>query len=152
MEHTACINALNDLIQINNDRIAGYQTALDELKDGKDSDLRTLFTNMIGESHQYKKELTDLVVEYGGTPADGTTVSGSIYRAWMDVKAMFTGGDRATVLKNCEAGEDAAQKAYQMALDNDDVMVRTKELVRAQKSALKTSHDEIKSLRDAAVL
>ncbi len=149
MEHKACIDALNDLIQINNDRIVGYQKGIDELKDGQDTDLKSLFGNMISESTSYKKDLEDLVLEYGGSPADGTTTSGKLYRAWMDVKAVFTGGDRETVLNNCEAGEDAAQKAYQMALDDEAVMPRTKELIRQQKLALKASHDQIRSLRDA---
>lgn len=151
MEHEACIDALNDLIQINNDRIVGYQKAIDELKDDRDADLKSLFSGMISESASYKKDLEDLVVEYGGSPANGTTTSGKLYRAWMDVKAVFTGGDRETVLNNCEAGEDAAQKAYQMALDDEAVMPRTKELIRQQKSALKASHDQIRSLRDAVV-
>ncbi len=151
MEHKACIDALNDLIQINNDRIVGYQKGIEELKDDQDADLKSLFSTMISESTEYKKELEDLVVEYGGSPADGTTTSGKLYRAWMDVKAVFTGGDRETVLNNCEAGEDAAQKAYQMALDDEEVMPRTKDLIRKQKSALKASHDQIRSLRDAVV-
>lgn len=150
MEHKACIEALNDLIKINNDRIEGYQKATNELKDGQDSDLKSLFSSMISESQQYKRELEDLVTEYGGETADGTTASGKLYRAWMDVKAMFTGGDRKTVLSNCEAGEDAAQRAYKMALEDDEVMVRTKDLIGQQKSAMRTSHDKIKALRDAA--
>lgn len=150
MEHKACIEALNDLIKINNDRMEGYQRAIDELKDGQDADLKALFTNMISESAIYKRELESLVMEYGGETADGTTASGKLYRAWMDVKAMFTGGDRKTVLSNCEMGEDAAQKAYQMALDDDDVMPRTKELIMQQKSSMRTSHDRIKAMRDAA--
>jgi len=149
MEHKACIEALNDLIMINNDRIEGYDRAIKELKDGQDEDLKQLFEQMQIESRQYKRELEQLVTEYGGTPADGTMTSGKLYRAWMDVKAAFTGGDRKTVLNSCEAGEDAAQKAYQMAMDDDDVMPRTKELIRQQKSSLRTSHDRIKALRDA---
>ena len=47
---------LNDLIQINNDRIVGYERAMKELKD-EDADLKVLFTTMIGESHQYKWRL-----------------------------------------------------------------------------------------------
>src|SRR5690606_14808819 len=144
MDHKACIEALNDLIKINNDRMEGYQRAIDELQDGMDTDLKNLFSNMITESHEYKRQLEQLVMEYGGSTAEGTTASGKLYRAWMDVRALFTGGDRKTVLSNCEAGEDAAQKAYQMALDDDDVMVRTKELIRQQKAALKISHDQIK--------
>jgi len=34
---------LNDLIEINNDRIKGYEKAIEELKDG-DQDLKTLFS------------------------------------------------------------------------------------------------------------
>ena|SRR5690606_633027 len=149
MDNKACIGALNDLIKINNDRIEGYDRAAKELPDGQDADLKQLFEQMEIESRQHKRELEMLVTEYGGTPAEGTMTSGKVYRAWMDVKAAFTGGDRKTVLNNCEAGEDAAQKAYQMALDDDDVMPRTKNLILEQKRQLRTSHDRIKALRDA---
>ena len=47
---------LNDLIQINNDRINGYERALKELKD-EDDDLRALFTNFIDQSRQIKMAL-----------------------------------------------------------------------------------------------
>jgi len=149
MDHTACIEALNDLIKINNDRIEGYQRAIEELPERKDTDLKSLFTAMVSESMGYKAELENLVRKYGGSTEEGTTVSGKLYRAWMDVKAMFTGGDRKTVLSNCEAGEDAAQKAYRMALDDEEVMPQTKDLIMQQKVALKASHDRIKALRDA---
>jgi uncharacterized protein (TIGR02284 family) len=147
--HEACINVLNDLVKINNDRIEGYQKAVDELKDGEDFDLKTLFSRMIMESEQYRTELSDMILSYGGEVADGSMASGKLYRAWMDVKAFFTGGDRETVLNNCETGEDAAQKAYQMALEEEDIMPETKELIARQKATLKQSHDEIKALRDA---
>lgn len=150
MEHKACIEAMNDLIKINNDRIEGYQRAIDELKEGQDVDLKSLFTNMISESKAYKRELEQLVTEYGGETAEGTTASGSLYRVWMDVKALFTGGDRKTVLSNCEAGEDAAQNAYKMALEDKNLMTRTKDLISQQKSSMRTSHDKIKAMRDAS--
>ncbi len=112
------VEVLNDLIQINNDRIEGYHKAAEELKDA-DGDLKSLFNNMASESSKYKQELTQHVSRLGGEPAKDTTVSGKIYRAWMDVKATFTGKDRGAVLASCEFGEDAAQKAYDMALAAD---------------------------------
>ncbi len=150
MAHEACIEALNDLIQINNDRIAGYEKAIDELGDNLDSDLKILFTKMIAESGKYKADLAAMVASYGGKVAEGSTLAGKLYRAWMDVKAVFTGGDRKTVLSNCEAGEDAAQRAYQMALNDEEVMPETKVLIAKQKQELLSSHNEIKALRDAA--
>jgi uncharacterized protein (TIGR02284 family) len=147
---TRTINAeiLNDLVQINNDRIEGYQRAISELQP-EDSDLKTLFTRMVGESHQYKMSLATEIQALGEEVENGTTNSGKIYRAWMDVKAVFTGHDRQTVLNNCEFGEDAAQKAYKMALAEEGLSSFLKTLITDQKAALRISHDEIKALRDS---
>jgi len=147
---TRTVNAeiLNDLVQINNDRVAGYEKAIEELK-SEDSDLKSLFVRMIGESHQHKMALATEVQALGDEIEEGTTNSGKIYRAWMDVKAVFTGHDRKTVLNNCEFGEDAAQKAYKMALDEEGLSADLRALITEQKAALRVSHDEIKALRDA---
>lgn len=140
---------LNDLIQINNDRVAGYEKAMAELKT-EDSDLKTLFVKMIGESHTHKMALATEVQSFGEEIETGTTNAGKIYRAWMDVRAVFSGHDRKTVLNNCEFGEDAAQKAYKMALDEEGLASNLRDLITAQKAALRVSHDEIKMLRDAS--
>lgn len=150
METNEKTGVLNDLILINNDRIKGYQTAKEELKDGNE-DLKSLFTNMIEESHTLKMALTTEVSASGEDIEEGTTNSGKIYRVWMDVKAAFSGHDRKAVLENCEFGEDAAQKAYEMALQEEDLPGNIRSLISQQKATLKISHDKIKSLRDAQV-
>jgi uncharacterized protein (TIGR02284 family) len=137
---------LNDLIQINNDRVEGYERAAKEA-DAKDLDLISLFNDMAGESRQYLSELRRYVQSNGEKPAEGTTLSGKIYRAWMDVKATFTGKDRKAILASCEFGEDAAQKAYKEALE-EDLTADVRQLVVDQKSSLRKSHDRIKRLRD----
>ena len=147
---TASVNKeiLNDLIEINNDRVAGYEKAIEDLKDG-DSDLKSLFVEMIGQSHKHKSTLAQEVQVLGGEAETGTTASGKIYRAWMDVKAVFTGHDRQTVLNNCEFGEDAAQKAYKMALETDGLSADLRSTITEQKADLRASHDKIKALRDS---
>ena len=105
------VEVLNDLVMINNDRINGYQRAIKELKSG-DTDLKTLFDQMIVESQQIKSDLAHEIQVLHGDVENGTTEMGKIYRVWMDVKAIFTGDDRHTILSNCEAGEDAVQRAY----------------------------------------
>ena len=143
------IEILNDLIQINNDRVAGYERAINELKD-EDADLRTVFQSYATNSSRHVVELTEEVIKAGGQPSDGTTNSGKIYRAWMDVKATFTGSDRLTVLSNCEFGEDAAQKAYKEAIaEQHELTDSARTLVSKQQAELKTAHDIIKEARDA---
>lgn len=142
------VEVLNDLIRINHDRTEGYAKAADNARD-IDVDLRAIFNKMGNESREYAQQLTDEVVHLGGEPASGTTASGKIYRAWMDVKATFTGKDRTSVLAACEFGEDAAQRAYQEALASDAEMeAGVRQLIATQKSALKNSHDLIKKYRD----
>lgn len=151
MNHSASIEALNDLIKINNDRIIGYRKAINELKEDQDDDLKEVFSNMISESEQYIDTLSQKVEAYGGNPTDDTTLPGKIYQAWMDVKAFFSGGDRKTVLSNCETGEDAALRAYQAALDDDEIMNETKIIIEEQMASLEQSHDKIRTLRDVSL-
>jgi uncharacterized protein (TIGR02284 family) len=142
------VEVLNDLIKINNDRIDGYEKALEEVKD-IDLDLRGLFQKMANESRENVAELSREVASLGGEIATGTTNSGKIYRVWMDIKATFTGHDRTSVLESCEYGEDAAQEAYEDALSTDaDLSVEIRQIITDQKSSLKESHDLIKKYRD----
>jgi uncharacterized protein (TIGR02284 family) len=148
MENEKVIGILNDLIQINHDRVEGYKKAIDELKD-EDADLKTLFNRYVNESREYAQELTTEVSRLGGNPADGTTNSGKVYRVWMDLKAAIAGKDRQTILNNCEFGEDAAQKAYDTALNADvNFEPSIREVIVRQKATLKSGHDEVKRLRD----
>ncbi len=142
------VEVLNDLIEINNDRVNGYEKAAEETK-GKDVDLQGIFNKMADDSRKYAAELTQEVNRLGGEADAGTTNSGKLYRVWMDVKAIFTGKDRQAILENCEFGEDAAQKAYKAALASDaEISSETRQLITDQQASLKTAHDLIKKYRD----
>jgi len=148
MNNEKVIGILNDLVQINHDRVVGYEKAIDELKD-EDADLKALFQRYVSESREYAQELKSEVSRLGGNPSEGTTNSGKVYRVWMDLKATIAGKDRKTILDNCEFGEDAAQKAYDMALNSDvDLEPTLRDLIVRQKAKLKSGHDEVKRLRD----
>ena len=144
------IEVLSDLIQINNDRIVGYEKAIRQTN-VEDTDLKILYASMVAEGHRVKIALS-IEVQALGAEIDhgidhGTTASGRIYRAWMGVKAIFAGNNRQTVLANCEAGEQAVQRAYRMAL-NHDLPAYIRELLTRQQDALFASMGEIRSMRD----
>jgi uncharacterized protein (TIGR02284 family) len=144
------VEVLNDLIMINNDRIEGYRTAIDETKD-IDTDLKSTFNDMIDESRGYVSDLSAHVSSLGGEIETGTTNMGKIYRAWMDVKTAISGHDRKSILSACEFGEDAALKAYKQALEHDEELdTDTRSLIVDQRKTLKQSHDKIKAMRDSA--
>ena len=139
---------VNDLIRINNDRVEGYEKAAKETN-SKDSDLRSLFTDLANQSRGFANDLSRYVTRTGDEPADGTTFSGKIYRAWMDVKATLTGSDRKSILASCEFGEDAAQKAYDAALRSDaEIAPEVRQCIMEQKQTLDKEHDRIRDMRD----
>jgi uncharacterized protein (TIGR02284 family) len=138
---------LNDLVQINNDRIEGYEKALKELKP-EDADLKPLFLNNIDQSRKIRQVLGNELQVLGGDIDMSTKLNGSIYRSWSEVRAIFTGHSRHTILSNCEHGEDAAQKAYEAAMESEQLPGYLQAAVLKEKEQLKKVHDEIKALRD----
>jgi uncharacterized protein (TIGR02284 family) len=143
------VEVLNDLIEINNDRIAGFEHAGKELE-GKDADLKAVFQNFSSESRRYAQELTAAVNRIGGEAETGTSGSGTIHRAWLDVKATFSGHDRKSILEECERGEDAIKKAYKSALTEDNGLSEDlKTLIAQQQAGIINGHDKIKYLRDS---
>ena len=56
------IEVLNGLIEINNDRVNGYEKAVDETQDLA-LDLKTIFNGMATESRRYSGELSKAVSE-----------------------------------------------------------------------------------------
>lgn len=137
---------LNQLVEINNDRIEGYERATSETED---SDLESLFTQMASTSRQLKIELSSQVRNCGAEPTNGTTVSGKFYRAWMDVKAAMTGKDRKAILSSCEYGEDVALKTYEEVMKSEDLPADLRSLITSQHAILQSEHDRVKAMRDS---
>ena len=138
---------LNDLVRINNDRIEGYIKAEKESED-KTPELISTFQQMVKQSQDCESALTQLIIKGGGTVAEGTTLSGKIYRTWQDVRIAFSANEKKNILSYCEFGEDAAQKAYKSALEESDLTDEARILISNQKDELRRSHDLIKRYRD----
>jgi uncharacterized protein (TIGR02284 family) len=141
------LTVINDLIKINNDRVAGFEKAGTDLEGG-DNVLISVFTRLAGESRSYVEELIG-IAQQQGEAADGTSTSGDLHRAWIDIKAVFTGNDALAILNECERGEDAAKAAYRDALEpGNDLSFEVAEVLQKQQQEINAGHDIIKILRD----
>ena len=150
MENEKTIDVLNTLIQINNDRFEGYETAL---KETEEQDLKMLFSQLMLTSQKCKKELVEEVSRLGGTPTESTKLTGKVFRVWMDLKATITGNDRKGILSSCEYGENVALETYQNVISDNmqDLGFEQQTMINAQKALIKTDHDIIKSMHDELV-
>jgi uncharacterized protein (TIGR02284 family) len=139
------IDTLNDLVRVNNDRAAGYDTAV---RQTKDAGLQHIFQSMADQSREYAFELNRQIRDLGGEEERDTSLGGDLYRTWMDLKADFTSSDNS-ILSSCEYGEDVALRVYNMALSNDiEIPQPTLDLITRQQGELKLSHDRIKKHRE----
>jgi uncharacterized protein (TIGR02284 family) len=141
------IEILNDLIEINNDRIEAYKLALKDLKI-EDQALSPLFLRMIDESEKNNRILSREVDILGGEAERGTSLEGKIYRAWMNVRTTFTGKTKHHILQNCEINEDASLEAYRTAIQCEELSGYLREMISDQLDELLHSHDSIKRVRD----
>jgi uncharacterized protein (TIGR02284 family) len=150
MDNAKTIEAFNTLIVINNDRIEGYKTAEAE---ARETDLKMLFSDLMETSVQNRKELVAEVTKLGGTPDEGTRVTGKFFRAWMDLKAALSGNDRETILDSCEYGEDVILKVYKKNLieDHQDTNSTEQDLLNKHYALLKSDHNKVKDLRDVII-
>lgn len=141
------VEDLNDLVKINNDRIMGYEKAIE---DNEDAQLDDLFRHYIVQSQKFRSQLAEHIVRIDGTAvtdATSTDVSSKIHRAWIDIKSAVTGKDRDTVLSSVEFGENAAVEAYQDAIEKDHIPAYIKEDLTSQLSDLKTAQEKVKALK-----
>ena len=150
MENEKTISVLNNLIQINNDRIEGYKTASAETKEG---DLIAMFSQFQATSLVINSELRSEVTRLGGNPTEDTRLTGKFFRVWMDVKAALTGNDRKAILESCEYGEDVAKKTYENTLENEveNLSSEQQTMLKDQHTTLVADHNKVKTMIDALV-
>jgi uncharacterized protein (TIGR02284 family) len=147
MDISKIIEDFNTLIVINNDRIEGYKTAEAE---AKETDLKMLFSDLMETSVRTRKELVAEVIRLGGTPEEGTRVTGKFFRMWMDVKAALTGNDRKKILDSCQYGEDVIHETYKTVLSNGNVGTDSleKDMLNKHLALLQSDQDKVKKWLD----
>ena len=139
---------LNDLIEVNNDRVRGYEKAVDETAI-VDIDLHAIFNSMANDSRRYTADLTHEVIILGGECATATTHLGKTHREWMDGTKSSIKNDRQTILESCDSEEHNAQKAYTDALSFDiKIDSKIRDILNNQQASLKMAHNLIKKYRD----
>jgi uncharacterized protein (TIGR02284 family) len=140
------IDVLNSLIEINNDRIYGYETASKEVGD---TDLKMMFLHATETSLKCKAQLVAEVKSLGGIQTESTTTSGKFYRLWMDITASLSGKDRKVILDSCVYGEDAAIETYEEALNKVvNLTINQQMIIQEQLLLIKADQDKVKKVLD----
>jgi uncharacterized protein (TIGR02284 family) len=140
------IKTMNDLIETSRDGEQGFRTCAQGVTS---PDLKTLFEAAARRCAEGAAELEAKVRGLGGQPAQGGSVSGSMHRAWTNIKSTITGMNEHAVLAECERGEDTGKHAYEAAL-KEDLPTDVRTIIERQYQGVKANHDRVRDLRNAA--
>ena len=146
MQNEQAISTLNDLIQTCKDGEAGFKTAAEDLKDPQ---LKAKFLEYSRQRAEMARELQEEVRRLGGDPEKSGSVSASLHRGWIDVKAAITGKDDHGIAAEAERGEDVAKEAYEKALKTT-LPATAQALVQQQAAKVRQAHDHVRAVRDQA--
>ncbi|WP_052732664.1 ferritin-like domain-containing protein [Hymenobacter terrenus] len=134
---------LHELLYFVNDRIEGYQRAVEESKDTR---LRGYYKQLVIQSQQFANQLNAYLSQEGIDEETSTTLKGKLYRGWMDAKAALTGRDEKAILGSNIYGEEWALRAYEEALDDRTLSGPVRRAVRHQYAQSQRTYQELKKL------
>ena len=138
---------LNNLIETLKDGQEGFNQAAEGVSDPK---LKSLFRDYSEQRSRFAAALQSEARSHGETkPETSSSATGALHRGWINLKSAITGGDEHAILAECERGEDSAVEEYKKALD-DGLSPSAQELISRQFAEIKSTHDRIRSLRDAS--
>ncbi|MFD2785011.1 PA2169 family four-helix-bundle protein [Hymenobacter rubripertinctus] len=136
--------ALHELLLFVNDRVEGYQRAVDE---SQDTELRGYYKQLVSQSQQFSNSLNQHLRQLGGGRETSTTLKGKLYRRWMDAKALLTGTSEKAILGSNVYGEEWALKAYKEALDSQALTGQLRQEVERQYGKSQQTYDKLKNLQ-----
>lgn len=138
--------AVRTVIEVLHDGERGFQSLGEQLKDLQ---AKRFFIEESATRGRFASELESALGSATGENVDeGGTASGTVHRAWGELKAKLGGSDH-TLLETAEQGEDTAKKAYEEVLKLQDVPAPVVSILRRQQTHILQAHDRVKALRDA---
>lgn len=114
----------------------------------KDETLKRYFLAESLKRASFRGDLEETLHQNGVHDIKETgTTAGALHRVWGDLKAKLGSGDHG-LLETAESGEDEAKKAYADAL-TQELPLPVRQLLAEQQAHVLTSHDYVRSQRDA---
>jgi len=137
------MDILTDLAGMHENRIHEYEDVVEKIKN-TDHELADVMTRNIEQSHQLETELEQEMSKISINPPVSPFSSHKLQRLWMEIKSMFTGTDKKSVLTYAACIEHAMLKCYRQALESEFTMdIDIRNLINRHYTLIKSSYDRI---------
>jgi uncharacterized protein (TIGR02284 family) len=138
MDKEKTITALNSLIEINDERIEGFLTAMNETKD---PEVRKHFHRFIETSRNCREDLSKLVGELGGQPLKDAKPEVKFTKAKQGIRSILR-RNRHKAVSLYKGGAGFAVDMYEQVINKNRKALGTKirKLLNGQISRIKADH------------
>ncbi|RCS26405.1 PA2169 family four-helix-bundle protein [Polaribacter sp. WD7] len=134
---------LNALLEKTYDAEKGFKKAAENIENYA---LKQYFRSKSEERYAFGHELKKEIRSFYQDVDKGGSVTGSIHRAWMDLKSLLSFDDEESMLEEAIRGEKAAVEEYENILNDTSLPTSTKALLESQKNKIENGLYNIKSL------
>ena len=137
---------LNSLLEKTYDAEQGFKKAAENIES---SSLKTYFTNKAEERLKFRTELRKELLDNGCEIKENSgSISGTLHRAWMDTKSLFSKDDEESMLEEVRNGEKAALNDYDSVLEDNTLPPTTENILRLQRNTIQASYDKADYLEE----
>lgn len=132
------VERLNDLLKKANDARDGFEKASEHVENPK---LKKFFKEKASERRLYINELTTTLKKKGMDVEENSgSLEGSLHRAWIDTRAIFSLDDDEAMLEEVRNGEKAAVEDYEDVLERCEFDATIRGILVEQKNSIKNSY------------
>ena len=138
-------NHLNEIVQKNEDAIKGYKKAAEN---AKEVGLQNYFKNKARERRNFLNELKAATPVLDLDKGMDGSAKGAMHRAWMDMKAFFSGDNDESMLEEAIRGDKAAVEKYNEVLADTHLPINSANVIRKQRDWIVQDLEANKKLED----
>ncbi len=144
MSHDDVVKVLHELRETCRDGEYGFQLCAAEVED---SSVASVLVARAAECHRAAEHLKPFIIAFGGDADLNGSSLGSVHRGWVHVKGALGANSAATILNECERGEEVALRRYREALAKH-LPETVRPLVERQTTGTRKNLERIKMVRE----
>ncbi len=145
--HKDTVNVLQGIIEKNYDAEKGYKKAM---QDAKNPALKNFLKQQALQRSTFATAIDKELRDLGETPKESGSVTGSLHRAWIDIKSSLAGNDDEAVLEEVIRGEKASVDEYVDAIKDKPLLPKVQSVLQSQLDDIQGTLNRVKTLEDIA--
>ncbi|MGJ8591307.1 MAG: ferritin-like domain-containing protein [Aquaticitalea sp.] len=144
--HKDTVNVLQGIIEKNYDAEKGYKKAM---TDAKNPVLKGFLQQQAAQRSRFATAIDQKLRQLGEAPKESGSLTGTLHRAWIDIKSSVAGNDDEAVLEEVIRGEKASVDEYQDVLNKNKYLAPDiSQELQSQLNDIQGTLNKVKRLED----